>query len=245
MPCSHPRVEWGPPEELAFRVPLETHVGGASMALGKFKLPPVPPPMTFNALCLAVRRSLGLPAILGIMTVGFIALAACGQGGAGGGDAPDFEFSLYQGEEVLGSKRLALSDLRGRPLVINFWAGLCPPCRAELPDLQAFYDDLMSQAIMVSMDPASEVTLVSVDVGRASGLGSQQDALDLLEELDITFPVAYAVEEQQNQVFRGYRILNMPTTFFITAEGNIFRKWAGALNRDLVQEITQEMLSES
>ena len=68
--------------------------------------------------------------ILGPVLLGILTLGACGPDLE---PAPDFRFSLYQGEEVLGAKELSLSDLRGKPLVLNFWAGLCPPCRLEMP----------------------------------------------------------------------------------------------------------------
>ena len=92
------------------------------------------------------------------------------------GTAPDFSFSLYQGEGELGGEKLDFSELQGKPVVLNFWAGLCPPCRAEMPDLQRFYEENQD-----------EVTLVGVDVGRFNGLGNQRDAQNLLRELQITY----------------------------------------------------------
>ncbi len=65
---------------------------------------------------------------------------------AGSGDlAPNFSFTLYQGEDKLGAEKLDLAQLHGKPIVLNFWAGLCPPCRAEMPDLQSFYDESKDQ----------------------------------------------------------------------------------------------------
>ena len=54
------------------------------------------------------------------------------------GLAPDFSFNFYQGEDILGSETKQLSQLRGTPVVLNFWARLCPPCWAEMPELQVF-----------------------------------------------------------------------------------------------------------
>ena len=144
-------------------------------------------------------------------------------------EAPDFQFTLYQGQEVLGRDELRLSDLRGKPVVLNFWAGLLPPSRAEMPELQVSYDQFRVQ-----------VAVVGVDVGRASGLGSQQDAEDLLAELGITYPAGYPVEE--GRVFSDYQIVALPTTFFITAQGGIFRKWSGALDREILTQTIAEML---
>ena len=64
--------------------------------------------------------------------------------------APEVSFALYQGESKLGAATLHLSILQGRPNVLNFWAGLCPPCRAELPNLQDFYDEFNDQVTVVS-----------------------------------------------------------------------------------------------
>ena len=142
--------------------------------------------------------------------------------------APDFSFTLYQGESKLGAPTLDLSSLQGRPTVLNFWAGLCPPCRAELPDLQDFYDEFNDR-----------VTLISVDLGQFTGLGTQEDAKDLLSELGITYPAGFT---DDNNVVRQYKVLSMPTTVFINSQGEIFRKWSGALNRDALTKVTTEML---
>jgi len=143
--------------------------------------------------------------------------------------APDFSFTLYQGESKLGAATLDLSSLRGRPTVLNFWAGLCPPCRAELPDLQDFYDEFNER-----------VTLISIDLGQFTGLGTQEDAKKLLSELGITYPAGFT---DDNNVVRGYKVLSMPTTVFITSQGEIFRKWNGALNREALTKVTTEMLA--
>jgi len=78
-------------------------------------------------------------------------------------ETPDFDFSLYQGEDVLGASDLSLSELRGKPLVLNFWAGALPPSRAEMPDLQEFYDAY-----------SDRVNLLGLDIGLFTGLGSHQ-----------------------------------------------------------------------
>ena len=171
--------------------------------------------------------------LIPLFMLGAVLFAACGQslGAGSSGGAPDFTFNLYQGQDVLGGQEVQLSSLRGKPVVLNFWAGLCPPCRAEMPDLQGFYEEFSSQ-----------VTLVGVDVGQFTGLGSRNDAQNLLAELEITYPAGFT---DSNKAVRAYRVLSMPTTVFITAEGDVFRTWAGALNREILSEITMEMLEAS
>ena len=144
--------------------------------------------------------------------------------------APDFSFTLYQGESRLGAATLDLSDLQGRPIVLNFWAGLCPPCRAELPDLQLFYQDFNDQ-----------VTVVGIDLGNFTGLGTQDDAQILLSELAITYPNGFTSDDT---VVRRYQVLSMPTTVFINSKGEVFKKWNGALNLDILTEQTTELLKQ-
>ena len=94
--------------------------------------------------------------------------------------AQDLSSTLYQGSDVLGEGNLTISSLQGKPLVLNFWAGLCPPCRAEMPDLQEFYEENKDR-----------VNLLGIDVGQFTGLGDQASAKALLEELDVTYPAGF------------------------------------------------------
>ena len=142
--------------------------------------------------------------------------------------APALAFTLFQGEGLPAGDELQISDLTGKPVVLNFWAGLCPPCRAEMPDLQEFYDENKEEA-----------TLLGVDIGQFMGLGSQADAENLLRELDITYPAGFT---NDTDVIRNYKVLGMPTTVFINADGSIFERWTGVLDRETLEEKVQMML---
>ena len=146
------------------------------------------------------------------------------------GAAPDFSIELYQGQEELGAASLDFADLRGQPVVLNFWAGLCPPCRAEIPHFQEFYEEFQGRAL-----------LIGLDVGQFTDLGDQDNAKELLRELAVTYPAGFTLDES---VMRNYEVLTMPTTVFIDAEGNIHRKWSGVLNRETLTKITTEMLAQ-
>lgn len=144
--------------------------------------------------------------------------------------APDFRFMLFQGEDVLGASEMALSELEGRPLVLNFWARFCTPCWSEMPELQDFYEEYEDR-----------VRLLGIDVGQFTGLGSHKDAGRLLDSLGITYPAGYT---DDGRVVRDYRIRAMPTTAFITAEGEVFRLWTGSITREEVTAIVRMMLEE-
>ena len=142
----------------------------------------------------------------------------------------DFDISLYQGSDVVGGETVAVSDLRGRPVVLNFWAGLCPPCRAEMPEFQAFADEYEGRAV-----------LLGVDLGQFFALGSEADAIALLQELGVTYP---AGSTGDGNVVRELGVLGLPATFFIAQDGSLHRKWQGVLNGDKLAEITDEMLAQ-
>jgi len=150
---------------------------------------------------------------------------------ASGDLAPDLTVVMFQGQDVVGGEKVTLSGLiGGRPIVLNFWAGLCPPCRAEMPDLQEFNEDFQDRAL-----------LLGVDLGQFTGLGNTDDAKKLLSDLAITYP---AGSTSDSDVIRNYQVLGMPTTIFIDREGRIFNRWTGALNKNVLIEKTQEMLGQ-
>ena len=140
----------------------------------------------------------------------------------------DFNIALYQGDDALGADTVALSDLRGQPVVLNFWAGLCPPCRAEMPEFQAFADEYAGRALVLG-----------VDLGQFFSLGGQEDAKKLLSELSVSYPAGYT---EDASVVRELGVLGLPATFFIAPDGSLHRKWQGVLNGDKLAEITDEML---
>lgn len=150
-----------------------------------------------------------------------------------GKSAPDFELILYRGSEVLGGENLKFYSLfgTGKPVVLNFWAGLCPPCRAEMPELQRVYEEHQGKFI-----------LVGVDVGPFVGLGSREDGKALLQELNITFPTGTTFDPK---MVRNYGILGMPTTVFITPKGKIFRQWTGILTKQKLEELVEGLLAAS
>ena len=166
---------------------------------------------------------------IGILGLVAMVLVATLSGGSSVDAAPDFDFTLYQGENELGTHNLNLADLRGKPVVLNFWAGLCPPCRAEMPDLQEFHDEFEDKA-----------TLIGIDLGRFTGLGTQSDALKLLNEKEITFPAGFTDDAT---VVMDYEVLAMPTTVFINSRGEIFRNWGGLLTLGVLSDVTNEMLA--
>jgi cytochrome oxidase Cu insertion factor (SCO1/SenC/PrrC family) len=122
----------------------------------------------------------------------------------GGGRAPSFSLQGTDG------RRVSLAALTGKPLVINFWASYCPPCRAEMPLLQRRVAALAS------------VRLVLINEG-----DSAQGARDFLSATGIQ---QAALLDTDLGVGRAYGVLPLPTTVFVRADGTIAGRQVGELD---------------
>lgn len=141
-----------------------------------------------------------------------------------------FPIVAYQGTDEIGAEELDFTEVLGTglPVVLNFWAGQCPPCRAEMPAFQRVYETY-----------GSDFLLLGVDVGPFLGLGSRQSAVDLLAELDITYPAAYALDDR---AVREYGVLGMPTTIFYDGDGVEVDRQIGILTEDALEAEVRELV---
>lgn len=114
-----------------------------------------------------------------------------------GDPAPDFTVETADGAKV------KLSDLKGKPVVLNFWASWCGPCRKEMPDLETVYQTYKDQGVQV----------VGVNVG-----DSKVAVANFTSQVKTTFPVWLDTKEEAQQ---AYKILPIPATFFIDRNGTI------------------------
>ena len=113
--------------------------------------------------------------------------------------APDFELVTLNGESI------ALSDLHGKSILINFWASWCPPCRSEMPAMQQIYTEYR----------LDDFVILAVN-------GTHQDSLTKAEsfvaERGLTFPILLDTDGQVSSI---YQVRSLPTSFFVDSEGVI------------------------
>ena len=175
-----------------------------------------------------------------LLTAALLALLLACTGGSGGtaGDgeaeddkelAADFSIIVSQGQDVLGGDNVAMASLVGeKPVIMNFWAAECPPCRAELPEFQKFYGEYHTR-----------VLVLGIDLGQFTGQGTPEQGRELLAELGVGFPTGHT---EDSEILPKYQVLGLPTTVFINADGSIHTKWTGALDEEVLIEKADEML---
>ncbi len=134
-----------------------------------------------------------------------------------GYQAPDFTVPTMTGETF------TLSDQRGRPLVLNFWATWCPPCRAEIPFFQAASRKYNGQVTVVGVDDGEPIELVAPFASR----------------LDIAYVIPM---DEDGAVSKEYRVHSLPSTFFIDEGGVIRYIHIGVINRAVLEDKIAQLL---
>jgi thiol-disulfide isomerase/thioredoxin len=100
-----------------------------------------------------------------------------------------------------------------------------------MPDLQEVHQDFGDQ-----------IVLVGVDVGTFTGLGDEQAGRALLQDVGVTYPTGTTANAE---VMRAYEVIGMPTTLFISPDGEIVERWTGLLTKDKMEELVQELIEAS
>lgn len=142
--------------------------------------------------------------------------------------APDFELV-----DQYGNTR-KLSDYKGQVVFLNFWATWCPPCREEMPDIEALYEKYGKNE--------EELVVLGVAAPNRGNEGNTQHITDFLEEEGYTFPVVF---DETGRVLNTYAITAYPTTFIINKEGNVEGYLPGAMNLETMERLIAPYLSEN
>jgi DsbE subfamily thiol:disulfide oxidoreductase len=129
-----------------------------------------------------------------------------------GHPAPDFTLATTNDEA------LTLSQLKGKPVLLNFWATWCPPCRAEMPHIQAAYKEYGAAGLIV----------VAIDEQE-----SADEVRRFANEFGLTFPLAL---DTSGQVGQKYLARALPTSFFVDRGGIIRHKFTGPMTEPILEE---------
>ena len=137
----------------------------------------------------------------------------------GAGELPVAEdFTVATAEGI----KASLSDFAGKPVIVNFWASWCPPCKAELPYFQEAYEEY-----------GKEIQFMMVDLLDGSR-ETNATAAQFLKETGYTFPVFY---DRDGSASYTYEIYSIPVTLGVTAEGELKYTKIGSMSQSDLEEI--------
>ena len=138
--------------------------------------------------------------------------------------ASDFEVLDTTGNKI------KLSNFYGKPIIVNFWATWCGPCKAELPEFESMYNEYNDKIefLMVNLTDGYNETVESVK--------------EFVIENDYKFPVYFDTEYNAANI---YKIYSIPQTLFIDKEGNIVKLYKGQMSRETIQRYIKKILEDS
>ncbi|MEJ2559593.1 MAG: TlpA disulfide reductase family protein [Anaerolineae bacterium] len=132
--------------------------------------------------------------------------------------ASDFTLQTLDGRSV------KLSDYRGQVILLNTWASWCPPCRAEMPDLEAYYREHKEDGFVVLAVNDEE---------------SDSTVANFIQAQGFTFPVLL---DSDGKVMSQYGVRGLPTSFFIDRSGMVRGVWSGQLSPERLKQIVDPLL---
>jgi cytochrome c biogenesis protein CcmG/thiol:disulfide interchange protein DsbE len=132
--------------------------------------------------------------------------------------APDFTLTSFEGAKI------SLADLRGKPVVINFWASWCPPCKIEAPLIERVWRAYKNRGPV----------FLGVNIQ-----DREEDALNYIREFDITYPNG---PDPTGEISIDYGVSGLPVTFFVSKNGDIVRRWVGAIEKSVLIRSIEEIM---
>ncbi len=135
-------------------------------------------------------------------------------------DAPELTLENLAGESV------ALRDFRGQVVLVNMWATWCPPCKAEMPDLQAYYTAHQPEGFV----------LLSINDG-----DSAAEVRDFVSDYGLTFPVLLDPHSLSEKAFKT---ISLPSSYVIDRDGTVRLAWKGAISREVLEDYVTPLIEE-
>ena len=135
---------------------------------------------------------------------------------------PDFDLTTISGDQV------NLADLKGKKVILNFWASWCGPCKAEMPHMEEYYEKNKESANV-------EILAVNMTNTERRGLKGVEEFID---DYGLTFPIPL---DNDGKVEKSYEIVSIPTTFMLGTSGEIVHKFVGPMDEKMMEELVNNL----
>lgn len=143
------------------------------------------------------------------------------EGLAKGEKAPDFQLTTLDGKAV------TLSDYQGQKVILNFWATWCPPCKAEMPHMQKYFEEQAEKENVVIL----AVNLTTEDKGL-------EKIKQFVKEYELEFSIPM---DDKGAVGATYQAMSIPTSYMIDTTGRIQNKIVGPMDITMMEQFVKEM----
>lgn len=134
--------------------------------------------------------------------------------------APEFEVSDLDGNPI------SLADLQGKVVLVNNWATWCPPCRAEMPELEAYYQAHKGDGFVL--------------VGINSG-DKQSQVVEFIREYEISFPMWL---DPTGLALHAFKNNALPSSYLVDESGTVRRVWTGAVSLETLEQYVTPLLED-
>jgi len=135
--------------------------------------------------------------------------------------APDFELNTLDGNKI------RLSELKGKKVIINLWATWCPPCKAEMPHMQSYYENYATD---------ENVEILAVNL---TNLDRGVDKLnEFVQDYGLTFPIPM---DETGVVGDLYQAITIPTSYMIDTKGRIQNKIVGPMDEKMMKDFVKNL----
>ena len=140
---------------------------------------------------------------------------------------PTFTMSLFDRYRPEFGAEFDAAAARGKPLIVNFWASWCPPCRVEMPVLEAGWRTYRNDVLFVGVNTQER---------------SESGARAMINEFNLSYPNG---RDENNRINIAYGLFGLPETFFIRADGTLQYRHSGAVTREVMDQQIQALLESS